>query len=143
MYKTGLPYHNHGKTWIAVVHGAKKWFLYPPGYDVPPEVDSYHNPLLPMSNWINDVYPKLFSYPKPPLVTYDDVMEIIITEYDHKIITTSNLDDISTRRGYRPLECAQQSGDILFVPQRWTHMTFNYGDTIAIGGQETLYDEDR
>jgi len=129
-----------------VVHGAKQWYLYPPGYDVPPEIDSFYNPLFPVSMWFNDVYPQLLHYPKPPLITYDDVMETKTIQYDYKIdniYRSNNLEDMNSRRGYRPLECAQQAGDILFVPQRWAHMTFNYGDTIAIGGQETLYDEDR
>jgi hypothetical protein len=45
--------------------------------------------------------------------------------------------------GYRPLECRQFAGDVLFLPSRWTHLTVNIGETIAIGGQETLYDDAR
>ncbi|KAJ1397737.1 hypothetical protein B484DRAFT_458639 [Ochromonadaceae sp. CCMP2298] len=119
--KSGLPYHNHGRTWLAVVHGAKQWFVYPPGYDAPFEVDSTVNLLYPISDWVRDVYPRLLSYPKPPL--------------DSK--------DPPTGGGYRPLECEQVAGDVFFLPSRWVHQTVNKGETIAIGGQETIYDNDR
>ena len=28
---SGLPWHTHGGTWMATVHGRKRWFAYPPG----------------------------------------------------------------------------------------------------------------
>ncbi len=45
--------------------------------------------------------------------------------------------------GHRPLECVQQAGDILFIPSMWSHLTINIGETIAIGGQEALQNEER
>lgn len=27
----GLPFHSHGASWLGLVHGAKHWFMYPPG----------------------------------------------------------------------------------------------------------------
>ena len=29
--RTGLPFHIHGETWLALIHGRKRWFVYPPG----------------------------------------------------------------------------------------------------------------
>jgi hypothetical protein len=29
--RAGLPIHVHGETWLGLVYGAKRWFLYPPG----------------------------------------------------------------------------------------------------------------
>jgi hypothetical protein len=69
-----------------VVHGIKQWFVYPPGYDAPFEVDSEVNLLYPISDWVRDVYPLLLSYPKPPLDS-----------------------EKPTGGGYRPLECEQVS----------------------------------
>ena len=36
------------------------------------------------------------------------------------------------RRGFRPLECAQQSGDVLVVPELWGHAVLNVRTSIAI-----------
>lgn len=45
--------------------------------------------------------------------------------------------------GYRPIECIQEAGDIMYLPSMWTHTTLNIGDTIAIGGQQSLVDHER
>ena len=31
----GLTFHSHGRSWLGVVYGAKRWFVYPPGYGPP------------------------------------------------------------------------------------------------------------
>ena len=31
----GLPFHVHGETWLGLVFGKKRWFLFPPGHDAP------------------------------------------------------------------------------------------------------------
>jgi hypothetical protein len=126
---TGLSFHNHGKTWLAVVHGIKQWFIYPPGFDPPHSIDADYSPMLPVSRWINDVYPRLQPYPKPPFAAAAN--------------DTNSTAPAEAEGGFRPLECRQLAGDVLFLPSRWTHMTINIGETIAIGGQEALYDDAR
>jgi len=32
--ESGVPFHLHSDGWSEVLHGAKRWFLFPPGYDV-------------------------------------------------------------------------------------------------------------
>jgi len=32
----------------------------------------------------------------------------------------------------KPMECTQQSGDVLFVPEHWTHATFNLAESIGV-----------
>jgi hypothetical protein len=44
---------------------------------------------------------------------------------------------------YQPLSCLQEAGDIIYLPSQWIHLTMNIGETIAIGGQELLRDEER
>jgi hypothetical protein len=112
------------------VHGAKRWFVYPPGYGPPPEIDALANPFLPSSRWVEDIYPLLLSYPKPPL-------------YSYQLQNEKHRDDHNLTTGYRPLECVQRPGEVLFVPDRWAHMTLNLGETVAIGGQELLRDDVR
>jgi hypothetical protein len=31
----------------------------------------------------------------------------------------------------RPLECIQQTGELLYVPEGWYHATVNLGDTVG------------
>lgn len=103
-------------TWIAVVHGAKRWFVYPPGYGAPSDLEAASNPLYPVWTWFQSVYPRMAGLTKPPL--------------------RGGAEDGGT--GYRPLECVQQAGDVVFLPARWSHLTINIGETIAIGGQASL-----
>jgi hypothetical protein len=78
--------------------------------------------MLPVSEWVHEIYPQLQQYPKAPL-SLDAAGDAV--------------------EGYRPLECRQHPGEVLFLPSRWTHLTVNIGETIAIGGQESLVDQER
>jgi hypothetical protein len=115
-FVSGLPFHSHGMTWIAVVHGAKRWFVYPPGYNAPSDLEAASNPLFPVWTWFTRVYPRMVGLTKPPLRGSGE-----------EAVT-----------GYRPLECVQRAGDVVFLPARWSHLTINIGETIAIGGQASL-----
>ena len=121
--RSGLPFHSHGRTWLAVIHGAKQWYVYPPGYGAPPTVDVSLNPLLPVIEWFKTILPVLKQLPKPPLRGANDAQKV--TPEDQL-------------RGYQPLQCVQESGDLVFLPARWSHLTLNIGETIAIGGQASL-----
>ena len=48
---SGLPFHVHGQTWLGLVFGEKQWFLYPPGYTVPPELLN----TLPLSSFMGSL----------------------------------------------------------------------------------------
>jgi hypothetical protein len=54
----GLPFHSHGDGWLAVVHGAKHWLLYPPG-GMPPEARPVSQTLLSAAGWARRVLPAL------------------------------------------------------------------------------------
>ena len=114
-FNTGLPFHNHGKTWLAVMHGAKLWFLYPLGFGISTNLIPYH--------WFRDVLPTLQGYPMPPVQPWTS----------HSTSTSM----------HRPLTCLQYAGDIMFIPTQWLHMTLNVGETIAVGAQELLGNEER
>jgi len=34
--RSGLPWHEHGETWLALLHGSKRWGLAPPGARIEP-----------------------------------------------------------------------------------------------------------
>ena len=123
--RSGLPFHSHGRSYSALVHGLKRWFAYPPGYGPPYEVEERSNPLLNTFDWLTKVYP-LFDElgakypPQRP-------------DYDANMLNT----------GYRPLECVQRPGDILYLPAGWLHQTLNIGETIGIGLQSVFDSTER
>ena len=49
--RTGLPFHIHGETWLALIHGRKRWFVYPPGASAPLSVEQQFNPLRTVYDW--------------------------------------------------------------------------------------------
>ena len=57
--------------------------------------------------------------------------------------SSSSSDRSSGGAGYRPLECMQRAGDVLYLPASWSHLTLNVGAAIGIGGQTALPAEKR
>ena len=98
----------------------KRWFVYPPGYGPPRDLDAQFPPTLTVWEWFVHYYPQLLGFEKPGFVDSDDM-------------------DI----GYRPLECLQREGDLLYLPSLWNHLTLNVGETIAVGAQEGLETQER
>eukprot|EP00939_MAST-03C_sp_MAST-3C-sp1_P005383 g5383.t1 len=47
---SGVPFHTHGDGWSEVIHGRKRWFLFPEG--IVPEFDTQHT----QYKWTRDVY---------------------------------------------------------------------------------------
>ena len=114
--RTGLPFHSHGKTWLALLHGSKRWLVYPPGFNAPAEAQARFNPLKPVHAWLEDVYPSLRDLP---------------------------VAGSSSAAASRPIECIQRPGDIVYLPDGWAHMTVNVGEAIGVGGQTGLTIEER
>lgn len=56
---SGVPFHTHGAVFAEVLHGQKRWFLYPPG--PPPTFDPSRTTLY----WLKHVYPGLPEDKKP------------------------------------------------------------------------------
>ena len=109
LYSLGLPFHHHGETWLGLVHGMKRWFLYPPGASAPQSIERTHNPLITVLDWFYTVYPKMGHLDPPPI--NGDIP--VAQGRGHE--------------GYRPLECVQMPGDIMYVPSGWSHQTLNIG----------------
>jgi hypothetical protein len=101
----------------------KRWFVYPPGYHLPKEIESQFSSTISVWQWFTQVYPELKNLSKP-------------NKENKKMSENYDL-------GFRPLECVQLPGDVLYLPTLWNHMTVNIGETIGIGGQEGLSSEER
>jgi hypothetical protein len=35
----------------------------------------------------------------------------------------------------RPLQCMQEAGEVMYVPESWLHAVINVGDTVSVAGQ--------
>ena len=111
-HTSGLPFHHHGDTWLGLVYGMKRWFVYPPGASPPALIERTYNPLYPVLDWFTSTYPQLKGLNQPPVNGNIPVPQ----EAGHK--------------GYRPLECVQMPGDIMYVPALWDHSTINIGKSM-------------
>ena len=116
--RTGLPFHSHGPTWLGLVHGLKRWYIYPPGTGPP---DGHHNDtgiISSVNEWTADVLPTLRGLPQAP------------TDLPGEL-------DAHRSRGYRPIEYTQYPGQILYLPAGWSHLSINIGESIAFGAQRS------
>ena len=131
--RAGLPYHTHGKTWLGLVYGKKRWFIYPPGYDQPNYLYSHQNPLGSVYEWYNDFFFKFVKHLQlpPSLLSRDHDKNEDRKEY------------IDKDNGFRPFQCIQNAGDVLFLPSGYSHLTMNIGEAIGVGGQESWMAKNR
>ena len=86
----GIPWHRHHASWLLLLHGSKRWHLYPP---------SVHPPGM-----------------APPNPAASD-MEEMDSSGGHAAWVRSVLPTLGT--GQRPLEAVQHPGEILYVPEGW------------------------
>lgn len=118
--RTGLPFHTHGETWLGLVYGSKMWYFYPPGTGPPPpSVQQPFSPLDSVSHWADVTLPSLRSLPFAPT-------------------PRGNTSLPAGEEFYRPLECLQSPGDIMYVPAGWSHQTINVGEAIGVGSQRVF-----
>lgn len=110
LYLSGLPFQHHGELWLGLVYGMKRWFIYPPGASPPPSTERTYNPLHPVLDWFTSTYPRLKGLSQPPV------------NGDMPVPQGAG------HQGYRPLECVQMPGDIMYVPALWDHCTINIGE---------------
>lgn len=131
--RSGLPFHSHGSTYLGLVHGLKRWFVYPPGINPPSLVQQRSNPLLSVWDWFTTVYP-LFSSLKAEYAPFPG-------EVGNAGSTSKSQSQKSS--GYRPLECIQRPGDIIYIPAGWLHQTLNIGESVGVGSQSLFKSSDR
>ena len=94
---------------------------------MPPEEERDFVPLQSMHTWLKTVYPRIKSLPTPPLDFISDEQAQTASNSSH----------------FRPLECVQRRGDVLYLPRGYSHATLNVGETIGLGGQAAFVAERR
>jgi len=97
---SGINFHQHTNAFNGLLHGRKRWFLYPPRASPP----SYKSGMI---EWWQTVYvPKLRE------------------RHDGGLVAGAGL-----------LQCMQERGDLLYVPQFWWHATLALGEGVGVSGQ--------
>lgn len=117
---TGLPFHSHGKTWLTLIFGIKKWLLYPPGYGLPMSYSKSYSPLHSVQHWMETHYENM-------LAVENRLVPPVVFTSDRKM----KYNDHSPANMFRPLKCTQKRGELLYLPDSWLHLTLNVGETIG------------
>jgi hypothetical protein len=60
--EAGLQFHEHGASWLALVYGMKRWFVYKPGGA---GAKQRGHPLHDAKTWLQETYPHLGTDAKP------------------------------------------------------------------------------
>ena len=97
----GAHVHAHGAAWNVLVHGRKRWFLFPP----------HTPPLFAAVLRAGGLLEPQFGRP---------ALEWFRTEYP--ILRSSPI---------APLEVIQEPGDIVWVPERWGHAVLNLEPSVG------------
>ena len=150
---TGATWHAHGETWAGVAFGRKRWFLYPP--ELTPVGGFW--PGYSSLDWFKNIYPNLKDNPinfrddwdkynKPKYINRNDIFSrkdkngnIIEINSQSNISDIflyneyTNMDDVN--KLYKPIECIQKEGQLLYLPEFWWHAVLNIGDNVAAGLQ--------
>jgi hypothetical protein len=126
--RSGSTFHkdpNATCAWNAVLHGRKRWIMYPPDQQ-PPGVHASIDGAevaapMALTEWLLDFYGAAAS------------------QRAREAAKRSKLAD-GTRPGpggseagpVYPVECTAEPGDVVFVPRGWWHTAINIGTTVAI-----------
>jgi hypothetical protein len=116
--RSGTAFHAHTEAWTALAHGRKRWLFYPPTMSPPAGgsgPDTY--PTFSITHWWDHVRPLL-----PPL--------------PHTAQGTGTPGS-EGEGGGRPIECVQEAGDLMYVPEGWHHAVINVDDVVGISFQNT------
>ena len=62
---SGVPFHGHGPGWSEVLHGRKRWFLYPRDDARTPSEIVHFDPDASQLQWLSSVYPTLQPSDRP------------------------------------------------------------------------------
>lgn len=104
--RSGAPWHidpHQTSAWNALLHGRKRWALYPPGC-TPPGVQAKSDAGGRVTEW---------SSPLSPIAWYTEVFPHLAPHQ-------------------RPFEVLQRAGDIVFIPNGWWHMVLNLDETVSV-----------
>ncbi len=162
--QSGVTFHSHGDGWQVLVHGKKRWFMYPKGKS------AFSNPgpgaigrgpggtmtteeLLELKDQLTpkNIAPEGLGFKRPGQkgpeqhdwcvsslhqgITFLFSLSIlIIFKNDQHKFRFMNSYP-KLREEDKPLECIQYAGEMVYIPEMWDHATINIGQSIGIAGQ--------
>lgn len=100
------------------------------GASPPIAIESTYNPFRTVHQWFLDIYPTLLPLDQPPLNGDIPVPQRPVGDVEPGVeVGLGNGAGLGggVSGGYRPLECVQRAGDIMYVPAGWSHSTMNIG----------------
>ena len=109
---SGLSFHSHQEAWNGLIIGQKRWFLFKP------EDDAFFFD-------IDGVYRSILNE------------ELTHPRKEKEIFLNQTLQQLSTS----PMECIQNAGDVLYIPDMYHHAVFNIGEmTVAVSEIHDQFD---
>eukprot|EP01084_Bolivina_argentea_P241550 405477_1 len=161
---TGATFHAHGESWLFLVTGRKRWFLYPPNltpvggfwpgysskdwfeYIYPYLQQEYDYTNYDIMGGYNMTYENEYIYNKPRsniFIRRIDNGNVIELKHRENIFQTDysdmNKDKIYGNSFFKPLECIQLKGQIMYLPEFWWHSVINLGNVVIGGAIQTSY----
>ena len=145
---TGAAFHHHGESWLFLVSGRKRWFLYPSNVE---PVGGFW-PGYSSKDWFEAIYPLLLrkyeslhqyegAHPRPPRssIYYRNIngtnTKIADSDMDRGSIFRA---DFEEKALFKPLECMQSEGQILYLPEFWWHSVLNLGNLVISGSFQAM-----
>jgi hypothetical protein len=143
--ESGVQFHRHNDGWNTLIAGRKRWFLYPPrvlpvpafpAEDLPIRKFGVYDPCC--TSCIRRLQLDLgSSYQRVNLMQTDNALVYVIAFNMFISVPGDWLSDfypglmtLPEGSPARPMECIQQEGELLYVPEGWYHATVNLGDTV-------------
>jgi hypothetical protein len=102
--RSGVSFHTHGPAWGETIHGAKRWFLTPPG--TPPPFHEDESQLRWLSRFVT-----------PRIWTRCGAAQDLQGCLEAMDWDAARLPDV--------LECTVFPGEVIYIPDGWWHATLN------------------
>eukprot|EP01084_Bolivina_argentea_P304048 525034_1 len=151
---TGATFHAHGENWLFLVSGRKRWFLFPPNLE---PVGGFW-PGYSTKDWFKFIYPYLHKtyreheynpqYNKPRSSIYHrtadngETIDLHSASRDDIVRTDDtqmNDDAFYGNSFFKPLECIQRKGQIIYLPEFWWHSVLNLGNVVMGAAVQTSH----
>ena len=161
---TGATFHAHGENWLFLISGRKRWFLYPPNTG---PIGGFW-PGYSTKDWFEFIYPYLhrqidfnnrydalpnynlteemnarFNKPRSNILFRNVSGEIIQMDERENVFLTDyadmNDDQNYGNAFFKPMECIQSKGQIIYVPEFWWHSVINLGNVVIGAAMQSAH----
>eukprot|EP01083_Nonionella_stella_P077519 211742_1 len=151
---SGVGFHDHGETFLFLIYGRKRWFLYPPNIHPVGGIKAGFSTY----DWYKYIYKhlhldygidgmtmyqyltnKTFIKPRSSIFTRNNGSKLLNSASTMADILSTDYAEYNENNIYgllfKPLECMLLEGQIMYLPESWWHQALNLGDVLSIGFQ--------